>query len=323
MSSWWARPISFIIFFAFCGLAGIAFIIASAYMVSSNIAFPILQGFGIALVTTAAVAAPITLYGNTLFMSQFKELTVDKLLEMRLAPELVKILRVESFDVDRYEEFKWKISFDAMPGNDSFLKILARRDYKIRNATYRPRILRVSHSADVLVGQPEGFIPGYRGISLSIVSVEDSNDKTELRFDATGREGLVGKLRGSPITVTRDKHAVMLGCEIELPPRSLLVASIASESVVGVTGTEPYICDRPAVAVEVTVTHQPWLDIGILALNNISGDSVDPINTGSPDQAGRVEETWIFNQGFFPGHGIQLRWGPSRPLRSNALPGDI
>jgi hypothetical protein len=311
MASWWARPRSFVIFFALCGLAGIGLIIASAYMSSSDIAFPILQGLGIALVTTATVAAPITLYGNTLFMSQFKELTVDKLLEMRLAPELVKILRVEAFDVDSYEDFKWKLSFDAMPGQTTFLKLLARRDYRIRNVTYRPRILRISHSADVLVNQPEGFLPGYRWVSLSIVSVENPDDKEAVRFDAANADGVVAKLRGSPITITRERHAVMLRCEIELPPRSLLVASIASETTVGLTGTEPYICDRPAVAMDITVTHQPSLDIGILALNNISGDSVLPISTSSPDQAGRIEETWMFNQGFFPGHGIQLRWGPS------------
>lgn len=202
-------------------------------------------------------------------MSQFKELTVDKLLEMRLAPELVKILRVEAFDVDRYENFKWRLSFDAMPGQSSFLKLLARRDYRIRNITYRLRILRISHSADVLVSQPEGFIPGYRGVSLSIVSVENPKDKTEVRIDAARAKGIVAKLQGSPITITREKHAVMLRCEIELPPRSLLVASIASETTVGLTGTEPYICDRPAAAMDLTVTHQPSLDIGILSLNNI------------------------------------------------------
>ena len=77
-SSWWVRPISFIIFFTFCGLVGIALIVTSAYIPSSHIIAPTLQGLGIALITTAMVAAPITLYGNTLFMSQFRELTADK-----------------------------------------------------------------------------------------------------------------------------------------------------------------------------------------------------------------------------------------------------
>ena len=287
-----------------------ALIVGSAYIASSSIAFPILQGLGIAFVSTATVAAPITLYGNTLFMSQFKELTVDKLLEMRLAPELVRVLRQETFDVDRYDEFKWKLSFDAMPSEDGFLKLYARRDYKISNPTYRPRILRIAHSADILVTQSRGFTPGYKGVSLSVVSIENPSDKDEVRIDATGREGTVGEFLNTPIKITRDRHAVMLNCELELPPRSLLIASIANETSVGITGTEPYICDRPAVSLGISVSHPPWLDIGILTLNNISGDSVDPISTSSPDREGRIEEEWMFNQGFFPGHGIQLRWGP-------------
>lgn len=116
MSSWWVRPISFVIFFTSCGLAGIALVVTSAHIPSSRIIAPTLQGLGIALITTAMVAAPITLYGNTLFMSQFRELTVDKLLEMRPAPALVKILKQDTFDVDLYEDLKWRLSFEAWPG---------------------------------------------------------------------------------------------------------------------------------------------------------------------------------------------------------------
>jgi hypothetical protein len=246
ISSWWVKPTSFAIFFIICGLMGIGLIVASAYVVSSSLA---------------------------------------------------------------YDDFKWKISFDAVPGQDDALKLYVRRDYRISNLTYRPRILRIAHSADLLLNQPDGFLPGYRGISLSIVSLEDTSDKYEARIDATERDGIVAKFRDAPITITRDKYAVMLKCELELPPRSLLIASIASETVVQPTGTEPYICDRPAASMEMTVARPPWIDIGILALNNISGDSVDSVSTSSPDQEGRVEQSWMFNQGFFPGHGVQLRWG--------------
>ncbi len=312
MSSWWIKPSSFIIFFAFCGLLGVALLVTSAYISSSHITAPTLQGLGIALITTATVAAPITLYGNTLFMSQFRELTVDKLLEMRLAPELAKILRQETFDVDMYENLKWRLSFEAMPGRKrELLKLQARRDYRITNRTYRTRILPIEHSADIIViDQPEGFVPGYRKVSLSIVSLENSDKREHKEFDATGQEGIVAEFRGRPIIIKRDKHAVMLNCDLELPPRSRLIASISSENSLPASGTEPYICTLPATSMDLTVAHPSWLDIGVLLLKNIGGDSIPPDDPGSPDQAGRIEESWIFNQGFFPGHGIDLRWGP-------------
>jgi hypothetical protein len=311
MSSWWVKPGSFVLFFTLCGLMGIALVITSAYMSSSHIISPILQGLGIALITTATVAAPITLYGNTLFMSQFRELTVDKLLEMRLAPELAKVLRQDTFDVDMYEDFKWRLSFEPMSGKRDFLKLQARRDYWITNRTYRTRILPITHSADiVLINQPEGFVPGYRKVSLSIVSLENSDNNEHIEFDATSHEDTARELRGRPIIIKRDKHAVMLNCDLELPPRSRLIASIASETSVGVSGTEPYICALPAVSMDLIVAHPSWLDIGVLSLKNINGDSIPPNDPGLPDQAGRIEERWILSQGFFPGHGIQLRWGP-------------
>ena len=312
MSSWWVKPSSFVIFFAFCGLLGVALLVTSAYISSSHIIAPTLQGLGIALITTATVAAPITLYGNTLFMSQFRELTVDKLLEMRLPPELAKTLRQDTFDVDTYENLKWRLSFEAIPGAKRESLILqARRNYRITNRTYRARILPIEHSADiVLIDQPEGFVPGYRKVLLSIVSLENSDNPEHIEFDATGKEGTTAELRGRPITIKRDKHAVMLRCDLELPPRSRLIASITSETSVPANGTEPFICTLPAVSMDLTVAHPSWLDIGVLLLKNIGGDSIPADEPGFPDQAGRIEESWIFNQGFFPGHGIDLRWGP-------------
>jgi hypothetical protein len=312
ISSWWVKPNSFVIFFVFCGLVGIALVATSASISSSHIIAPTLQGLGIALITTATVAGPITLYGNTLFMSQFKELTVDKLLEMRLAPELAKILRHDTFDVDMYEDLKWRLSFEPMSGDRmDLLRLQARRDYWITNHTYRTRVLPIAHGADlVLLNQPEGFVPGYRKVSLSIVSLENSDNIEHIEFDATRQDGTAAELRGRPVTIKRDKHAVMLKCDLELPPRSRLIASIASEISVGVSGSEPYICALPAVSMDLIVAHPSWLDIGVLLLRNINGDSIPPDDPGLPDQGDRVEERWVFKQGFFPGHGIQLLWGP-------------
>ena len=311
MSSWWIKASSFVVFFVFCGLVGIALVVTAADIPSSRIIAPTLQGVGIALISTATVAAPITLYGNTLFMSQFRELTIDKLLEMHLAPELAKILRQESFDVGTYDNFKWRLSFEPMPAQKEFLILQARREYRITNSTYRPRIFPILHSADIiLVIQPQGFVPGYRKMSFSIVSLENSDDREHIEFDATGQEGTAAELRGRPVIIKRDKHAVMLKCDLELPPRSRLIASVASETSVQVGGTEPYIFALPAVSMDLIVTHPSWLDIGVLSLKNPSGDSIPPDDPGLPDQADRIEESWTFNQGFLPGHGIQLRWGP-------------
>ena len=310
MSSWWVKPISFVIFFTFCGLAGIALVVTSAYISSSRIIAPTLQGLGIALITTAMVAAPITLYGNTLFMSQFRELTVDKLLEIRLAPELVKTLKQDTFDVVLYEDLKWRLSFEAMPGKKrELLKLQARRDYRITNRTYSTRIVPIEHSADIIVmDQTEGFVPGYKKVMLSIVSLEDPEKKDEKIIDFSGRKDTVEEFRGKPITIKPGKHAVMLKCDLELPPRSRLSASIASETSLLANGTEAYICTFPAVSMELSVVHPSWLDIGVLLLKNMGGDSIPPDESGLPDQADRIEERWIFNQGFFPGQGIQLRW---------------
>jgi hypothetical protein len=310
MSSWWVKPISFVIIFTLCGLAGIALVVTSAYIPSSHIIAPTLQGLGIALITTAMVAAPITLYGNTLFMSQFRELTADKLLEMRLAPALLKILKQDTFDMVLYENLRWKLSFEEMPGKKrELLKLQARRDYRITNDTYRTRILPIEHSADIIViDQPEGFVPGYRKVSLSIVSLENSDKRDDKIFDVTGQEDTVREFRGRPIIIKRGQHAVMLKCDLELPPRSRLTASIASETSVLANGTEAYICTLPAVSMELNVARPSWLDIGVLLLKNMGGDSIPPDERGLPDQADRIEESWIFNQGFFPGQGIQLRW---------------
>jgi hypothetical protein len=95
------------------------------------VAGAVLQGLGVALVSTATVAAPITLFGHTLFLSELRALTVDKLLEMRLAPELVATLKEGTFGADIFHDLKFQMSLEPASGSENLLNFQYRRDYKI------------------------------------------------------------------------------------------------------------------------------------------------------------------------------------------------
>lgn len=318
IAGWWTSPQAFILYFIGCGLVGVGLIVASTYKPSGAVASVILQGIGIALVSTATVAAPISLYGNSLFISQLRELTVDKLLEMRLAPGLAHELRRETFDADMYDNFRWRISLEPVAGQPDMLMLYSRRDYTISNRTYRTRLLNIAHSEDAVALRTDNFAAGYRGISMVLGSLEDPVDKKEISFDASPLELEARRFLGRPIKIQHGRWAVMLSYELELPPRSYFTASIASEGYVHISGLNPFICDRPSSSLEVTVLHHPDVAVGVLELNNPEGETLDPQSTSAPDRSGFVEDNWTFRRGFFPGHGIQLSWALKRLLDNEA-----
>ena len=276
-----------------------------------------MQGIGIALVSTATVAAPITLYGNTLFISQLRELTIDKLLEMRLAPQLAQELRRKALDADMYDVFKWHISLDPVEGRPDLLIIHSRRDYTIPNRTYRPRKVVISHSEETIAPLLQNFTPGYKAVTFALNSLEDSKEPKPVNFDPDPLESGSSKFLNRPIKIRREKWAVMLEYQLELPLRSSFHASVASETCVHSDGTVPFICDRPSTSLEMTVIHRRDTAIGVLPLNNPDCETVKPWITRSHERAGMIEENWVFSRGFFPGNGIQLYWAPQHSESSS------
>jgi hypothetical protein len=313
LASWWTKPQAFILYFMACGLLGAGLIIVAAYSTSNQVGSAVMQGIGIALLSTATVAAPITLYGNTLFISQLKELTIDKLLEMRLAPQLARELRRETLDVDTYDDFKWLISLDPVEGRPDLLIMHSRRDYTITNQTYRTRNLDISHSEHSFAPLLSGYTPGYRGVSLVLGSLEEPTDQQQeqqANFSLEDLERGAVEFLGNPIEIQPEKWAVMLRFKFALPPRSYFIASIASETCVHSDGTEPFICERPSPSLEITVVHHPETAIAVHELNKSESETLKSRNVTAGDKVRRISETWLFRRGFFPGHGVQLYWTP-------------
>lgn len=246
----------------------------------------------------------------TLFISQLRELTIDKLLEMRLAPRLAQELRRETLDADMYDYFKWRISLEPVEGRPDLMRMYSVRDYAISNLTYRVRNLTIFHSEEMLAAMHQDTIPGYRTVTFAVDSLEDSNEQEPVTFDRKSLEDGASRFLGRPIEIERERWAVRLQYQLELQPRSCFFAIVASETCVHSDGTEPFICDRPSTSLEITVSHPQDTEIGVFELNNSNGKTIKPRIGPPAGPAGRIEETWIFRRGFFPGHGIQLYWAP-------------
>lgn len=307
----WARQSSFITYFAFCGVFGLALIVSSAFLPVRGTGGALVEGLGVALLSTATVAAPITLYGHMLFITEFRDLATDKLLEMRLAPPLIETLKQGTFYVDMYHDIRFQVSLEPIPHERDVLNVQYRRDYKIMNDTYRSKILHIAHTHEVAMGADSDSESGFKQLTLTVVPLDKGQLPTTLELDASNYDNRrPKKFMGKSIIINRGDRYVQLQLDFELPPRAYLAASIVSQARVGIFGSEPFVANRPATSMKVTVVHRPETEVAVFWLHNLSGHEVPPTTVIAADQTGKLEKNWELEQGFFPGQGIQLRWGP-------------
>lgn len=286
------------------GMLGVALIVTANTLWGHN---DLVQAFGIALLGSGTVAAPIESAGLRILTKgvreqaeEFKSAGFDSILAQKIPREFSNYVTEHLLGKPIIEKLKLHIDLNEQA---DVLWVTFRRDYVVQNSP-EVHTYEIHHSDDKRI--PDSPPPLYPLISF--VTEDDAGCEIG-RFNL--RNATIGQYAGPPnalemqVVISEDERQVTLKSWAKIPSKGRLHVIVESKLPAPDAWVEPFTAAGPAREMTIEIKHPDFLRLTILPMFHGHRSS-----KCFQSQQGPRGGWWRLSTAIFPGQGMQVRWVP-------------